>query len=254
VENSFYNNPMPYRYPNEDLDYTDFASGRVIYNQPGAPAFPVRLASEIFQRAMHAREQTALVRLYDPVCGGAYHLAALGFLHGREIQSITASDIDEQAITLATRNLGLLSPTGLDRREEEIRHMLAEFGKESHAGALESLSTLRRRLDQAGHLIETRVFRANALDASDLREMLSPQSVDLVISDVPYGQLSSWQPAGQQAEPPLWQMLEALLPVLTPGAVVAIAADKAQKIAHPAYRRIERFQVGKRQVSLLQNS
>ena len=34
-------------------------------------------------------------------------------------------------------------------------------------------------------------------------------------------------------------------------AVVAIAADKAQQIAHPAYRRIQRFRLGKRQVALL---
>jgi 23S rRNA (guanine2535-N1)-methyltransferase len=242
---------MPYRFSTEDLDYTDFASGRVIYNQPGAPAFPVRLASEIFQRAMHALEQSSPVRVYDPVCGGAYHLAALGFLYGREIRSITASDVDEGAVALATRNLGLLSPAGLDRRAAEIRRMLAEFGKESHAGALYSLNALRRRLEQAGHPIETRVFQANALDAAALPGMLPPESIDLVISDVPYGQLSNWQTAGEQVESPLWQMLEALLPVLAPGAGIAIAADKAQKIAHPAYRRIERFQIGKRQVSIL---
>ena len=33
---------------------------------------------------------------------------------------------------------------------------------------------------------------------------------------------------------------------------IAIAADKAQKIAHPGYARIERFRVGKRQIALLQ--
>jgi hypothetical protein len=32
---------------------------------------------------------------------------------------------------------------------------------------------------------------------------------------------------------------------------VAIAGDKSQKITHPAYRRLEHFKVGLRQVSLL---
>jgi hypothetical protein len=46
-------------------------------------------------------------------------------------------------------------------------------------------------------------------------------------------------------------MLDALLPNLDPGTVLALAADKSQKIAHEGYRRLERFQIGKRQVTLL---
>ena len=42
---------MKYRFAVEKEDYTDFASGRVLYSAPGTTGFPVRLASEIIQRA-----------------------------------------------------------------------------------------------------------------------------------------------------------------------------------------------------------
>jgi 23S rRNA (guanine2535-N1)-methyltransferase len=41
---------MEYRYTAERQNYEDFASGRVLYNQKGTTAFPVRLASELYQR------------------------------------------------------------------------------------------------------------------------------------------------------------------------------------------------------------
>ena len=38
---------MHYSFATEDLDYSDFASGRVLYNQPGQPALPVPLLPTI---------------------------------------------------------------------------------------------------------------------------------------------------------------------------------------------------------------
>ncbi|RPJ52461.1 MAG: hypothetical protein EHM21_00075 [Chloroflexi bacterium] len=249
--------PMPYLFATQDEDYSDYASGRVIYNLPGLPAFPVRLANEIFLRALERFGRRNLsnqrLTLYDPTCGGAYHLTALGLLHGQAIGAILASDIAERAVMVARRNLGLLSAQGLDLREQEIRAMLEQFGKESHAGALESLQVLRERV-QTVPPIRARVFRANALDVQALEKELSGETIHLVISDIPYGQLSAWQvPEGTgSSQSPLWRMLAALHRVLSPGAVVAIAADKSQKIEHEMYHRVERFQVGKRRVSLLE--
>ncbi len=132
--------------------------------------------------------------------------------------------------------------------------MLAAYGKESHAEALRSARHFRQRLAEMP-AITTRVFQANAIDSSVLRQALSGEAIDLVISDIPYGQLSAWQMPDSEANSQhasVWRMLDALLAVLSPGSIVAIAADKRQKIAHPGYRRLERFQVGKRQASLLQ--
>jgi hypothetical protein len=249
---------MRYHFAKERRDYADYASGRVFYSSPGQPAFPVRLASEIFQRCLAVREAsgaTGPCLLYDPCCGGAYHLGTLAFMHWQAIDEIVGSDVDEQALSLAQRNLALLTVGGLDRRMAEIAAMLASYGKASHAAALESARTLRRRLLGLveGHQVATRLFRADATDGEALGRQLGDRRVDVVLTDVPYGWHSTWQvpDARQASASPMWQMLEALRRVVSPDAALAIAADKRQKVSHQGYQRIERFRVGKRQVAIL---
>ena len=243
---------MTYRFATEDRDYSDFAGGRVLYSLPGMPAFPVRLASEIFQRAAERLpKETGGLTIYDPTCGGAYHLTALGFLHGELIRAVIASDVDEEALALAERNLGLLSESGLAKREAEIRRMLAEYGKESHADALRSLETLGK-LQQSQPEIRVQRFAADALNPEQVAAGLAGEKVDLIISDVPYGRLSGWQGETGQGYSAIHQMLDAVRGALKPHSVVAIAADKSQTITNPAYRRVGRFQVGKRRVVLLE--
>jgi len=248
---------MPYLFATERHNDVDYAGGRVFYSLPGHPAFPVRLVSEIFQRCLALRAADGLiapVALYDPCCGGAYHLATLAYLHGERVASIAASDIDAIVLNLARRNLDLLTLPGLNRRIAELELLWADYGKRSHEEALASAERLRERLLA---LLEHRpipvsVFQADATDARAIVGVLGAQSVDVVITDVPYNRLSAWQgDAAATVADPLWRMLEALRPVLTPGAVVAVASDKAQTPTHDAYRRADRFQIGKRRIVLL---
>lgn len=245
---------MSYKYATQETDYSDFASGRVFYSLPGMPAFPIRLTAEIFQRARAAFLPDSILNIYDPTCGGAYHLTALAILFGSSIRSIFASDINDTAVELARRNLGLLTESGLNQREAEIRSLLEEFGKESHREAVHSVETMRDRM-KAIPAIKTRVFQADVFNPIEIERGLGGEKIDLVFADVPYGHLSSWSlperenfPASSSA---IWIMLESLLSVLPEQAVVAIAADKSQKIAHESYRQIERFKVGRRQIRLL---
>jgi hypothetical protein len=250
---------MQYRFVNERQDYSDYASGRVFYGLPGHPAFPVRLASEIFQRCMAIRQASGASEpgaLYDPCCGCAYHLSLLGYLHWHSIDEIIGSDVDPQVLSVAGRNLALLTVNGINRRIAEISSMLTSYGKASHAAALESAQRLRDELLRLveSHRVKTSLFCADATDSTALREKLAGREIGVVISDIPYGQRSAWQVPGavpSSAASPVHQMLEALLPVLSSKAVVAIASDKRQKVSHEGYQRIERFQVGKRQVVLL---
>jgi hypothetical protein len=93
---------------------------------------------------------------------------------------------------------------------------------------------------------------------------LAGRRVDLVLADVPYGWHSQWQivDGGTESQPteqitsltPIEAMLRALHSILNPGAVLAVAYDKSQKIQHERYHRLERFQVGKRRIMILQKN
>lgn len=131
--------------------------------------------------------------------------------------------------------------------------MLDAFGKASHADALRSISTLET-LREGHPAIPVRAFLANALDSAALAQAVSGIPIDLVMCDIPYGQMTGWSlpenlPTGAQT--PLWRMLQVLSGILSRHALVAVAADKRQKIQHEGYRRVERFQIGKRQVVFL---
>jgi hypothetical protein len=240
---------MPYRFAVERQDYSDYASGRVLHHLPGAPAFPVRLAQEVFLRGLDLLKADGPVTLYDPCCGAASHLTALGWLHAARIAEIFASDPDEAALSAARRNLSLLTAEGLDRRIAEIRGMHERFGKDSHADALISAERLRERLAP----VRSTVFRADALLAGEVRAGLGGKQPGLVLADVPYGWKSSWSGAGQAGaqEDPLGALLEALTGVLAAGAVVAIASDKSQKARHPAYDKAGKMRAGKRLVTFM---
>jgi hypothetical protein len=246
---------VPYRFATERRDFSDYASGRVFYGLPGFPALPVRLAGEMFARALALRAAQGLgspCTVYDPCCGGAYHLATLGYLHWGDIGAIIGSDVDEEALSLAQRNFDLLTPAGIERRIAEIAQMSAAYGKPSHTEARSSAEALRQQLlgYVEEHTIRCELFRADATDGQALQAKLQGRPVDIVLTDVPYGRRSGWQVPTTRASSltPAGRMLEALLSVISPSTVVAIAADKQQTLAHPAYRRLSRFQLGDRHV------
>ena len=249
---------MQYLYATERPDYSDLASGRVFYSLAGSPAFPVRLASEIFQRCLVFRRQAGAVSpcvLYDPCCGAGYLLGVVAYLHGETLREVIGSDWDEKAVTMAQRNLGLLHTAGLARRTAELTELLRLYGKPSHQAALDSARVFQRRLDQSGEgqPLTLRAFQASALDGPAIAQNLNGSLADIVLTDVPYGLHSNWQglSAGQDKNRALDLMLDALQPNLAQRAVVALVMDKGQKAAHPGYRRVGHFQVGKRKAVFL---
>jgi 23S rRNA (guanine2535-N1)-methyltransferase len=249
---------MQYKFAQERFDYSDLSSGRVFYSRPGHPAFPVRLASEIFQRCLalrHENQPTSPCVLYDPCCGAAYHLSILAYLHWQSIREVIGSDISDEAILLAKKNLGLLSREGIDKRIREISDMLRLFGKDSHKLAFESACRMRDRIVRIAceHSLTLSAFQASALDGKTLDENLKGTRVDIAFADVPYGWHSHWQNSSNPLEPvnPVEEMLEALQGVILPTSIVVIVSDKRQKVSHDRYERIEQFQVGKRRVVIM---
>jgi 23S rRNA G2445 N2-methylase RlmL len=243
---------VKYKFAVDNRNYQDFSSGRVLYNFPGTTAFPVRLASEIYQRCAAILTENGVnapYRLYDPCCGGAYLLTCIGFLHGQEISHIYASDIDHKVISIAEKNLSLLTQEGLKKRIAQIESMYAEFGKDSHYEALNSALRLKEILDKGDGRPEIRCFTADVTKARDLTGIVD--SVNMVITDLPYGDIVTW--SGQLDEKQaVSSLLDNILPVLLPGSLVALVTRKKTKIISEKYRRIELFTVGKRQITILQ--
>jgi len=179
-------------------------------------------------------------------------LTTLAYLHWNDLRLVVGSDVDPAVLPLAARNLALLTPAGIGERIARLAELCRLYLKPSHADALASARCLEARLAalRATHDVPARVARADATNDRELLASLGRGAVDVVMTDLPYGQRSRWL-VSEATTDPLRGLLEALRPVLAPRAVVAVASDKAQRPAHEAYERIERLQIGKRQVTLL---
>lgn len=252
---------MPYRFATDRSDDSALASGHILRSAPGRTGFPARLATELFQRGVvrltDAGVQPPFV-VYDPCCGAGQLLTTVGLLHRDVIQELIGSDIDDAAVALARRNLALLSPDGLECRIAELTDLHDRFGKPSHAAALDDAERWLELMTRAGSDgIVTDAFVVDATQPGSLTGRITEQTVDLVITDVPYGNWSAWlgEPASGDdeatIEPPLDRLLETVRPVLAPGALVTLVSGKDQRASHPAYRRVERWQLGRRRIEML---
>ena len=260
---------MTYRFARERTDDSAYASGHVLHSAPGRTGFPVRLATELFQRcAAHLGERGVRppFTLYDPCCGAGQLLTTFGLLHRDAVGEIIGSDVDETAVALARRNLALLSPAGLTARIAELDAQHRQFGKPGHAAAAGDARRLLAGSVATGDDLPISAFAADITQPSALSGRIAEGHIDLVIVDVPYGNWSTWSndpadPNGDApaelngdapVEPPITRMLETLRPVLASGAVVAVVSGKDQRATHPAFRRVERWQLGRRRIELVE--
>lgn len=228
---------MEYKYA-KNCNYEDFASGRVLYHVNGAPNFPVRLANEIYGRCLEHSVKKKDICLYDCCCGGAYSVTVLGLLNQESISRIIASDIDYRVLETARANLSLLSRSGIERRIEEIRSMRERFNKSSHRDAEESALRLLSLIQKE---IDARLFQANAL-----REIHMDVEPDIIITDVPYGNLAVWQGETDGVN----SLLESMGKLCGSETVVAICTDKNQRINSANFRRLEKHGIGKRKFEI----
>lgn len=110
---------MEYLYCKDD-NFQDFASGRVLYGGKGIPNFPIRLLLEIYGRALERSNKKEDLVIYDPCCGGGYSLTILGYFQNKYIRKIYGSDIDEDMVAHAKKNISLLTDVALKKRKAEI--------------------------------------------------------------------------------------------------------------------------------------
>lgn len=228
---------MEYKYA-ENKNYEDFASGRVLYHINGVPNFPVRLVNEIYGRCLEYSNKKEDICLYDCCCGGGYSLTVLGLLNQQSISKIMASDIDYKMLEIASLNLSLLSKEGIQRRIEEIHLLYENFNKISHRDAEESAMKLSNLIQKE---INVELFQANVLQNIEMD--IKP---DVIITDVPYGNLVDWQGGADGVN----YLMESLTRICSNKTILAICMNKNQKINNTRFRRLEKQNIGKRKFEI----
>ncbi len=236
---------MFYKYYEKE-NFEDFACGRVIYNKSGVPNFPIKLGLEIFKRCLEYTNKSKEICLYDPCCGGGYLLTTIGLLNYDTIEKIIGSDINQESIELAYKNLSLLTTEGLEKRKIQIETMYNKFGKESHFEALKSIKVFKNIINQRQNVPTSKLFVADAIDEKSLKQ--NQFIADIIITDVPYGNIVNWE--GRE-ENMINVLLDRLIEVQDDNSVLAIIYNKFQKISNNRYIRLEKFKVGKRIVEIL---
>lgn len=238
-----------YQFTKND-NYEDYSSGRVLYGATGATNFPVRLASEIFQRAKYYltdQGHKGPYTIYDPFCGAAYTLTVLGLLHGEDIKSLFASDADGMIIELAKKNLSLLTQAGLHNRITELELLLNSYHKDSHKAALISANTLSQHVVTTKISVGTKQY--NVFEGE--KPPFDFSTIDLIITDLPYGKLAKWK-SSMEGINPTQQFLNHIKEYMLSKALIAISINKKQRVSYEGYSKIKSFQIGTRKVLFLQ--
>lgn len=230
---------MEYKYGKND-NYEDFSSGRVLYHIRGMTNFPVRLAQEIFGRCLQYSPKKRDICLYDCCCGGGYLLTVLGFLNQDTIEKIIGSDINIQLLEIAKKNLSLLSKEGIDRRIAEIDEMIVNYQKQSHLEAKNSAIALKNLIKKD---IRFEVFQFDVLKNISLEE-----EPDIIITDVPYGNMVNW--TGDE-ENFIDKLLDSLYEICSPYTIIGLCMNKKQKVINEKFIRLERQKIGKRKFEIL---
>lgn len=235
---------MPYRHAVTRENFADF-SGGVLHSAPGFPAFPVRLASEMFQRGL-ALSSASTARVWDPCCGSGYLLTTLALMHRTEITEVFGSDVDQAALTLARKNLGLLCEGGLPARAATLRERAERLAKPGYSDIADAADRLARRFVQDGGALPQRAAHADVSNPDELRIALTGQRPNIVITDIPYGEQTSW--LGPGATRGTEGMLVALREVLDDGTIVAVASRSRYSGTPAGLRRVGSFKIGTRSV------
>lgn len=221
--------------------YEDFASGLVLRSAPRYPGFPVRLASELFQRARLHLGRTRDLVLWDPCCGSGQLIACLSLLHRESLARVIASDIDEGAVHLAGHNIALADPGRLSQRRAALHELAERFGKPSHARAVEAADRLA---SLPGGAPELTCGVADVLDPAALAGLLGDATPDIVVTDLPYGEQTGWHGGVSDELPPAESALRALQATIAPDGVAVLVnrGRRPEALSRPR----EQLRVGRR--------
>lgn len=235
---------MQYHYLKSKENYEQYAAGRVLYSIPWSAPFPVRLIDEIFQRACAILNKKDSLKLLDPCIWSWYMMTVLWFLHYQSIISIDWSDINENILEIAKKNLGLLTKKGMEQRIKELNDLASKFGKDSHKWALIDVETLKRKIADWSHIIKT---DCKVWSIEKAEELFSKNKYDMIILDSPYGNLTSWA-----WDITIENVYTSLWDLLVSGGVLVIITDKTIKFDVIDWYKKKTITHGKRRITFIQ--
>lgn len=239
---------MHYRYAPLG-DHRDLASGTVLHSRPGEPAFPVRLARELFARARHHRGSSDRVTIWDPCCGSAQLLITLGLAERRHLSRLVGSDVDRSALALATRNAALVTTAGLTARHAELSDAARQHGRPSHHHAAAASLRLAAMLRQGGGDLPIELHHADALDPEDVGRVAAHARPDIVFADLPHGRLTSWQTDHDDLDPTA-TLARRLASALPADVILVLVARSRRAPLPPGTRALDRLRVGHRSAAI----
>lgn len=240
---------MIYKYYNNNDNFEDFACGRVIYSKSGITNYPVKISGEIFKKCLEYLKKKENITVYDPCCGGGYLLSILGLLNPNIIVKIIGSDICNESTSFAQDNLSLLTVEGILKRKHQINDMVIKFNKQSHKDALKSIEVFLGIIKNRKINPKISCFNADVLNPKSFEKLNF--KADIIITDVPYGNLVSWSDADENNNA-IDRLLDNIIPVLDENTIIAISTDKSQKIRNQHFMRHTKFKIGKRIIYILQ--
>jgi tRNA G10 N-methylase Trm11 len=197
----------------------------LLQDRPGRPVLYPRIADEAFLRAVKYNATPEQYNLYDPFCGIGGALTSPAVLHRQRIAGVFGSDTDTQSLAIAGGNLNLCSVSGLDAAHGTLdaakvnvfQGMLAHYGCQTPLPA--------------------RLF-VHSMPSPVPADAIAPETIDMVITDPPYGHMTAFQ--GAEDQPPVPEhllferyvdSLRALRPLLRDKATVTMICDKRQELA-----------------------
>ncbi len=189
---------MAYRFTTGKIDYSLFSPGSVLYSLPRHPAFPVRLASEMYLTCAEWLSSAGCPPpycLYDLCCGEAYYLATLAYLQPNALIFIHAADIEEDALALAANPVhSELAGVRPDLVITDIPYGIQSAWVDT-ASAGEALPPAFRLLDSFRHVLADPAVVAVAEDKA--QKISHPAFTQLRRMKIGHRQVTFLTPAGK---------------------------------------------------------
>ena len=163
-----------------------------------APRYSPKAAHKAF-RKISSLFQSERVSVWDPFCGSGTGVYTLAVMHRQQIERIYASDIRESAVMTTHANLCRCIDQVPDRvslsggLNEEFPPSMAVY---RHPGLIEVL----QRYGAESSPLDFTVFKHNALSA-DGDIPIPESSVDLLLTDPPYGDDCKWMDGDLRLSP-----------------------------------------------------